>query len=88
MLLFCLYLYQQLPHYVPKATVGFTGGLHEPLARSIELSNPAKKPIVYEVRAPARARPPDQPVATWRARTWRALKTWRMRWPNTLVVNV
>ena len=50
MLLVALYLYQHLPHYVSKATVTFTGGLHEPLSRSIELSNPAKKPIVYEVR--------------------------------------
>ena len=50
MLLFALFLYQQLPHYIPKATVSFTGGLHEPLARSIELSNPAKKQIIYDVR--------------------------------------
>ena len=35
--------------------VAYSGGLHEPLSRSIELSNPAKKPIVYGVggrRAP------------------------------------
>ena len=50
MLLFGLYLYQHLPHYVPKATLSFAGGLHEPLTREIELTNPAKKPLVYEVR--------------------------------------
>ena len=50
MLLFVLYLYQQLPHYVPKATVSYVGGLHEHLTKTLELSNPAKKPIVYEVR--------------------------------------
>ena len=50
LLLVSLFLYQHLPHYVSKATVSFAGGLHEPLARAIELSNPAKKPIVYEVR--------------------------------------
>ena len=50
MALFALFLYQHMPHYVPKAVVGFTGGIHQPLARTIELANPAKKPIIYEVR--------------------------------------
>lgn len=50
LLLFSLFLYQNLPHYVPKANVGFVGGLHERLGKSIELFNPAKKPIVYKVR--------------------------------------
>ena len=41
---FALYLYQQLPHYVPKATIGFSGGLHEPLSRAIELSSKRAAP--------------------------------------------
>ena len=50
MMLFALWLYSNLPQYVPKATVSFGGGLHERLSKTIELSNPSKKPIAYEVR--------------------------------------
>ena len=50
LLLFSMYLYQSLPHYVPKTTLEFSGGLHTPLAKTLELSNPSKKPITYAVR--------------------------------------
>jgi len=50
LLLFSLFLYQHLPHYVPKAMVDFQGGLQKQLTKSIELSNPSKRPIAYEVR--------------------------------------
>lgn len=49
LLLFTLFLHGALPHYVPKASVTFKGGLHKQLTKSIELSNPSKKPILYEV---------------------------------------
>jgi len=35
---------------VPKTTLEFSGGLHVPLAKTLELSNPSKKPITYAVR--------------------------------------
>ena len=103
LLLFSMFLYQSLPHYVPKTTLEFSGapqrhaapcnqrrqpcnlmqlepvasrrhpllhpgcsqpslyvprlrpllypgGLHAPLAKTLELSNPSKKPITYAVR--------------------------------------
>ncbi|KAJ1624871.1 hypothetical protein T492DRAFT_881157, partial [Pavlovales sp. CCMP2436] len=43
-------LYQTLPHYVPKTTIQFSGALHEAITKSIELTNPAKRPIHYSVR--------------------------------------
>ena len=36
---------QTLPHYVPKTTVSFSGGLHETVTKEIELSNPSRKPV-------------------------------------------
>ena len=50
LLLFSMWLYQSLPHYVPKTTLEFSGGLHAPLTKALELSNPSRKPIVYAVR--------------------------------------
>ena len=35
---------------MPKTTLEFSGGLHAPLAKTLELSNPSKKPITYAVR--------------------------------------
>jgi hypothetical protein len=64
LLLFSMYLYQSLPHYVPKTTLEFSGGLHTPLAKTLELSNPSKKPITYAVRlegAPCFRLPPPRP---------------------------
>lgn len=49
-LLALLGLYQTLPHYVPKTTIEFAGALHEEITKSIELTNPAKRPIQYVVR--------------------------------------
>lgn len=50
LLLTLLGLYQTLPHYVPKTTIEFAGALHEAISKSIELTNPAKRPIQYVVR--------------------------------------
>ncbi|KAL3884217.1 hypothetical protein ACJMK2_030436, partial [Sinanodonta woodiana] len=49
LLLLCISLYQRLPQYVPKATVEFTGSLHQTIPRQVKLSNPSSKPLVYQV---------------------------------------
>ena len=49
MLLLCVYLFNILPNFIPKATVSFTAKLSEPCARSVELSNPSSRPIVYRL---------------------------------------
>jgi hypothetical protein len=48
--LLALYLYQSLPAYVPKAQIEFTGRLADEVVKTIELSNPTKKVIIYTVR--------------------------------------
>jgi hypothetical protein len=50
LVLVVLGLYQTLPHYVPKTTIEFSGALHEEVTKTIELTNPARKPIQYLVR--------------------------------------
>lgn len=47
MFLFCLFLYQKLPSYVPKTTIEFKGSLDEEVIKQIELTNPSSKPITY-----------------------------------------
>lgn len=49
MLLFCIFLYHNLPQFVPKTTIVFEGGLLEKIEKVIELSNPTKKTIEYSV---------------------------------------
>merc|ERR1719399_485822 len=47
-LLLVLFLFQNLPHYVPKTTIVFATQLNQPLMKHIELTNPSKKqPITY-----------------------------------------
>lgn len=50
MLLFCVQLYQSLPHYIPKATIEFPATLGDLVTKTIELSNPSKNPISYWVQ--------------------------------------
>ena len=45
--LFALYLFQNLPHYVPKTTIVFPATLGVNLTKAIELTNPAKKMVTY-----------------------------------------
>lgn len=47
--LLVLYLYQQLPQFIPKTTIEFGGSLGDPIRKSIELRNPSKKRITYQV---------------------------------------
>ncbi|XP_053397416.1 cilia- and flagella-associated protein 47-like isoform X4 [Mercenaria mercenaria] len=49
LLLLCANLYQRLPQYLPKATVEFSGPLHNTVSRQVKLSNPSGKPLVYQV---------------------------------------
>ncbi|KAJ3219077.1 Cilia- and flagella-associated protein 47 [Dinochytrium kinnereticum] len=42
-----LFLYQTLPHFLPKALVEFHGGLHDKVIRSIEISNPSSRSLTY-----------------------------------------
>lgn len=47
LLMLCTHLYQTLPHYIPKTSIEFIGGLHEPCTRQVTLSNPSSKSLVY-----------------------------------------
>lgn len=49
LLLFCVQLYQSLPHYIPKATIEFPAVLGDLVTKNIELSNPSKSAIAYNV---------------------------------------
>lgn len=50
LLLFCVQLYQALPHYIPKASIEFPAVLGDLVTKNIELSNPSKSPISYWVK--------------------------------------
>ena len=50
MLLFCVQLYQGLPHYIAKAQIEFPAVLGDQVTKNIELSNPSKNPICYWVK--------------------------------------
>lgn len=50
LMLFCIQLYQSLPHYVPKASIEFPAVLGDLVTKNIELSNPSKNPISYWVK--------------------------------------
>ena len=43
MLLFVMFLFQNLPHYVPKTTIIFSTMLGVNMTKNIELTNPSKK---------------------------------------------
>ena len=49
MLLLVLYLYQNLPQYLPKTTIDFECVLGQTVTKSIELRNPSKSKISYFV---------------------------------------
>ena len=50
MMLFCLYLFNNLPHYIPKQTVEFPCILGETITKYIELHNPTNRTISYRVK--------------------------------------
>eukprot|EP00075_Anas_platyrhynchos_P015570 XP_027304823.1 cilia- and flagella-associated protein 47 [Anas platyrhynchos] len=47
MLILCVYLYESLPHYLPKETIEFTGALHATVVKQVRLKNPSIKTLVY-----------------------------------------
>ena len=49
MMLFVMFLFQNLPHYLPKASINFSTMLGQNLTKNIEMSNPSKKPITYQI---------------------------------------
>ena len=50
LVLFCTYLFNAMPGFIPKATVDFEGRLNDKVVKYIELSNPSNKPLTYSVR--------------------------------------
>lgn len=50
MVLFCITLFQGLPHYIPKCTIEFPCVLGDKVTRHLELSNPSNKQVTYWVR--------------------------------------
>ncbi|OQS03556.1 hypothetical protein THRCLA_04122 [Thraustotheca clavata] len=48
-ILLILHLYQNVPQFIPKTTIEFKGILGQTIQKSIELKNPSKKTIVYDV---------------------------------------
>ncbi|KAL8606797.1 hypothetical protein ACOMHN_049626 [Nucella lapillus] len=49
MLLLVTYLFHNLPCYLPKATMEFTGTLHSTVTRQVKVSNPSSKPLTYHI---------------------------------------
>lgn len=49
MVIFCLYLYNNLPHYIPKEVIEFKCTLRDEVVKHIVLTNPSAKPINYRV---------------------------------------
>uniref|UniRef100_A0AAA9SCT4 Calponin-homology (CH) domain-containing protein n=1 Tax=Bos taurus TaxID=9913 RepID=A0AAA9SCT4_BOVIN len=47
MLMFCVYMYERLPTYLPKKVVPFHCTLHDTVFREIQLKNPSVKSLVY-----------------------------------------
>ncbi|XP_063809558.1 cilia- and flagella-associated protein 47 isoform X2 [Pseudophryne corroboree] len=47
MLMLCVFLHENLPLYVPKKTITFSGSLHQTVSRQVRLKNPSSKPLVY-----------------------------------------
>ncbi|XP_006066483.4 cilia- and flagella-associated protein 47 [Bubalus bubalis] len=47
MLMFCVYMYERLPTYLPEKVVPFHCALHDTVFREIQLKNPSLKSLVY-----------------------------------------
>lgn len=50
MVIFCLQLYQGLPHYIPKCKIIFSCPLGEKIEKKLDLANNSNKPVNYWVR--------------------------------------
>lgn len=49
MIIMAAHLYLNLPHLLPKTTIEFRGSLSTLIEKTIELKNPSKKPVMYDV---------------------------------------
>ncbi|XP_036923682.1 cilia- and flagella-associated protein 47 [Sturnira hondurensis] len=49
MLMFCVFLYEKLPQFVPKEVVIFNCTLHETVIKTIQVRNSTRKAIVYKI---------------------------------------
>ncbi|KAM5291042.1 cilia- and flagella-associated protein 47 [Glossophaga mutica] len=49
MLMFCVFLYEKLPQFIPKEVVVFNCTLHEAMMKTIEVRNSSCKAIVYKM---------------------------------------
>ena len=49
MVIMAVHLFLNLPHLIPKTTIEFRGSLSTPIPKTIELKNPSKKVVTYEV---------------------------------------
>ncbi|XP_076799523.1 cilia- and flagella-associated protein 47-like isoform X2 [Clavelina lepadiformis] len=47
LLLLCVYLYQNLPQYVPKSKIHFVGPLHSTVRRQVRITNPSVRALKY-----------------------------------------
>ncbi|XP_040516248.1 cilia- and flagella-associated protein 47 isoform X2 [Gallus gallus] len=47
MLILCVYLYENLPCYLPKKTIEFKGTLHATIVKQVRLKNPSIKTLAY-----------------------------------------
>lgn len=48
MCLFCAFLYEKLPNYVPGATLEFNSPLHQSVTKDVKITNPSGKNIFYQ----------------------------------------
>lgn len=48
LVLFCAFLFQKLPLYLPSCTIDFSSILHQVVTKEIKVANPSNKNIFYE----------------------------------------
>lgn len=48
LILFCAFLFQKIPQYLPSCTIDFSSPLHQVATREIKVANPSIKNIFYE----------------------------------------
>ena len=48
MCLFCAYLYEKLPGYIPSASIEFSSAIHQCQTKQVKISNPSPKNIFYQ----------------------------------------
>lgn len=49
LLMLTTFLFDRLPHYMPRSTIEFQGTLHTTIIRQVRLQNPSSKPLYYSI---------------------------------------